>query len=377
MKQLQTAELSNLVAKNEPCISIYAALSGSRDQDLALLNVQIEQALSCARDSFPIAEVYFDAIDLQPIADAIRSSPLARSVAIFKSPSVSGFVTLEEKLDTASVVADSFHLKPLLTRLQVDFRYYAIWLAEDKISVFAGNAETLEKIQEFSNSGMVDSSVTAANMRSSTKGWEDLSSQSFNLNIKQRINRLQEDRAVAKFYRKTNAEIRFKITKRGMPVVLIGHDRLTGIYKSINRHRTPIVASIARTGSTGPTFGSVHSRVLAILEDMHQRRAATSVFEYKSKLSLGRSIESLPEIAEAAAKGRIKSLFIRSGSALWGKLHRKTGKVIVDQSLKGTGDDLLDDIAEQVLKNRGRVYTLPQHQMPTKEPIAAVLVAHM
>jgi hypothetical protein len=375
MKQLQMAQLSNLVAKSEPCISVYAALSGTWARDFELLQVQIEGALTKARESFPIAEGHFQSIDVMAIMKAVGLTPARKSIAVFKSPTFEGFVTIEEKLDPACVVADSFHLKPLLTKIQVDFRYFAIWLDERKVSLFEGCADTLEKVHEFTNEQATAEKSSEIDRRACPKTLEDLSCQSLRTTIRQRLDRLNEERAIARFFRRCDVQIRSKFLTRGIPVVLIGRQRLTEIFKSVNRHRTPFVASIAKSGPTGPSFGSVHNLIQSMLEDMHRKKGEASLFEFRSEVRSGRTLESLHEIAEAAAKGRIKSLFLRSSSTLWGRLNRKTGKVIVDHSLKGAGDDLLDDIAEQVLKNKGRVYTLSPHEMPTNEPAAAVLLS--
>ena len=70
----------------------------------------------------------------------------------------------------------------------------------------------------------------------------------------------------------------------------------------------------------------------------------------------------------------IKSLMIRSGASVWGRVSRRTGKVLVqDKQASQISDDILDDIGELVLKNQGEVFVIPARDMPTNEPLAAIL----
>ena len=54
-----------------------------------------------------------------------------------------------------------------------------------------------------------------------------------------------------------------------------------------------------------------------------------------------------------------------------GKINRETGEINV---LEGENlvDDLLDEIAEIVLKNKGKVVVFPKEKMPTEKGIAAI-----
>jgi hypothetical protein len=87
----------------------------------------------------------------------------------------------------------------------------------------------------------------------------------------------------------------------------------------------------------------------------------------------GLASHDLIDIAQAAARGQIQTLFVAEDRHIWGYLDREFGAVeVLRQKHDATSDDLLDDIAELTLLKGGKVKVLPSDQMPNELPIAAI-----
>jgi hypothetical protein len=81
----------------------------------------------------------------------------------------------------------------------------------------------------------------------------------------------------------------------------------------------------------------------------------------------------LAEVAVAATRGRVSDLFICRESHLWGVLDRSTGRIdLRDSQTDSRDDDVLDDIAQEVILRGGRVYTIAPSMMPAHSPVAAL-----
>lgn len=88
----------------------------------------------------------------------------------------------------------------------------------------------------------------------------------------------------------------------------------------------------------------------------------------------GKASDELSIIAEAAIQGRVASLLISGDARKFGLLNREKGLVALsDRSEGALGDDVLDDIAQEVIQRKGQAFVLPQTAMPTTSPIAAIL----
>jgi hypothetical protein len=82
--------------------------------------------------------------------------------------------------------------------------------------------------------------------------------------------------------------------------------------------------------------------------------------------------DEIPQVAEAAAIGRVGTLLVDSDVKVPGILHRDSGLLEQAAMSDPRADDVLDDLAEMVLKTDGQVFVVPHDQMPTDHGVAAV-----
>ena len=78
------------------------------------------------------------------------------------------------------------------------------------------------------------------------------------------------------------------------------------------------------------------------------------------------------QIAEAAFAGRVMTLLLDTATSLGGRLDPETGKLKKASESEADVDDVLDDIAERVLKTGGQVRVLRPEMHPTQTGIAAI-----
>jgi len=90
--------------------------------------------------------------------------------------------------------------------------------------------------------------------------------------------------------------------------------------------------------------------------------------DYKS-----RTRDQMVQAATAAAEGRVDTLFVESGRILPGIVDATTGAITFDSNDETDVDDILDDVAEMVLRAKGRVLVLDAEHMPAGTGLAAIL----
>jgi hypothetical protein len=363
MKLLEASELKNLVGRNEPCVSVYTPLTGDYGTDLRTLQQTLNEASDRARELFPIVAPHFEYISGVRALNQIQHIRDAKGIALFKSALMTGVMARTSPTDSLIVVSDSFHLKPFFNEMQMESAYLAIEINAKNIVVYEGGFGGIRQVNEYRPNDAALPMIEAALNRASTLGDS----------AQGRVQRLYYDRATLRYFRTVDADIRkrFALQTTQVPIILIGEDRGTALYSGVNKHRSAIVAVLNGLHIDSPD--EIHRASMMVLDDFQHRRALRGAYEYRFANSMGRSIDNLGKIAQAAAKGQIKSLLIRSGTKIWGRMNRKTGLFKVVSNLPNIADDLLDDLGELVLKNNGQVFVLSPHEMPTNQPVAAIL----
>jgi hypothetical protein len=78
------------------------------------------------------------------------------------------------------------------------------------------------------------------------------------------------------------------------------------------------------------------------------------------------------QVAEAAAAGRVGTLLVQENQHIPGKVLRSSGQIAPPERTKDHAEDVLDDLAEMVLRTDGQVLVLPPDIMPTDTGVAAI-----
>ena len=86
-----------------------------------------------------------------------------------------------------------------------------------------------------------------------------------------------------------------------------------------------------------------------------------------------RAATSIEDVVRAAYQGRVDTLLLAEGEAVWGRYHEEADEVATGQEFAETREDLLNAIAARTLRQGGTVYVLPEKDIPEDAPAAAIL----
>jgi hypothetical protein len=80
------------------------------------------------------------------------------------------------------------------------------------------------------------------------------------------------------------------------------------------------------------------------------------------------------QIAKAAIQGKVRKLIIADGINIFGKIDKKSGGISIHPAhLDHEDDDILDDLAQEVLAQGGEVIVASRDEIPKGRPILAIL----
>ena len=81
--------------------------------------------------------------------------------------------------------------------------------------------------------------------------------------------------------------------------------------------------------------------------------------------------DDLAQVAQATTAGRVGTLLVEGDREISGKIDHATGQVRPADLADPEVDDLLDDLAEFVLRMKGEVVVVPAERMPSNTGVAA------
>jgi hypothetical protein len=377
MKQLSIKELTRLVGSSEPSMSVYISLTGEARSDEQKIDQQLQSAVIQARITFPEHSDHFRDVDVSRLMRILcqfdTSSSDAeqpwRGIAYFKSPNIEGYYPSIEISEDLIVLANSFHLKPLFGLIQIDPRYLMIKLDERTAELYQGSSSGITLLRNFSRRQVAHGRPSRVASPLIIDNDDSVGKDS---------NRLEKKNAF-KFFREVEATIRRSVNLDATPAIIVGPDRVIKTFIAANRFRSGFIRTIAseRTPIV-QDMDYLHQLGLESLVLYNRNRGLKGAFEFKYLRRFGCAVDTVTHVAKAANEGLIKSLLIRRGINLWGKVDGRAAMVNLSKNgVNQAADDILDDIGEMVLARGGEVHVLNAKEMPTQSPVAAVLAASL
>lgn len=155
-------------------------------------------------------------------------------------------------------------------------------------------------------------------------------------------------------------------------LLLMALPRHQSLFRGISKNPCLLEERVERDPFKDMNEGLLRERVWQVLEPVFKERIAERLEAFREAASHDQGSDEIGRVAEAASAGRVGVLFIEDGKSLLGTIDRGTG-AITDGVIAGpTASDLLDDLAEMVLRAGGQVFVLPREEMPTASPVAAI-----
>ncbi|WP_141732469.1 baeRF3 domain-containing protein [Oligoflexus tunisiensis] len=306
---------------------------------------------------------------LQPLHAAARNLHAipheAKGLAMFRSFGMSGIFPTSLPVQDHVALSDSFHLKPILPMIQNQNIFYVITLTQTTMTLFSGDATGLKELKTYTmtdGEGGKLRSITARFSRNAARG---------------RVSRYpvlsyQSPTRLNSFFQDAQTDMINRIQPSPGPVVTVGSTYLRRMFATNCKIPNLLKDGINFRYSQG-NHAVLHRKALALVEDYFNSRALVLSNQYLALLAKGRASNNMEAIAESIFMGRVNHILIAKDRALYGRLDRGTGRVInLKQNIDPIGDDVLCDLAQEVILRGGNAHLIPQNMMPTPSPVAAL-----
>lgn len=379
MRQFSTDHLNHWLSDHEPpCISLYQPTHRNHpenQQDPIRFRNMLRTIESSLEQAYPGVDI---AARLEPFAAIERNAEFWRhrteGLAILSSPDSFEVLDLQRPVTELLVVADTFHTKPLLRVLQSADRYQILTLSRHEAKLYEGNRDALDPVvlthvpatlTEALGEELTDAHLSVASYGGSAGG---PTGGALHHGHGQRRDEIEID--MERFFRVIDrAILEHHSRPSGLPLMLAALPEYHARFRELS-HNPFLMAEGIAMNAEALDLEQLRKMAWAHAEPMYIARLGALVDEFESARAHGRGSDDLGQIAEAAVAGRVATLLVEADRVIPGRLDA-AGRV----ELAGDGapavDDLLDDVAEAVLRRKGEVIVVPAARMPTKSGLTA------
>jgi hypothetical protein len=289
-------------------------------------------------------------------------------LAVFLSPEMSRSYRLPYRFSELVVVTDRFHIKPLLTLLSGDGRFYILALSQKQVRLLQGTRHSVGEV----NLASVPKSLAEA------LGAEEHEKQlQFHTAVRgapaifhghgSAGDESEHKKDLLRYFKRIDKGLQDLVCAERVPLVLAGVDYLLPIYREANT-----CAELIDEGIVGNPDGlsaqELHERAWAVVEPYFARAQQRAAAQYDDLRGTERASSELEKIVPAAFHGRVDSLFVAVGLQQWGQFDPDSGQVKLHDSREPGDQDLLDLAAVETLAHGGNVYAVSPDQVPSSPP---------
>jgi hypothetical protein len=315
---------------------------------------------------------------LQPaqamVQDSLFWSHQSDGLAVFFSGEGARQFSLPFNFEELVVVADRFHVKPMLPILSGDGRFYVLALSQNQVRLLQGTRYSVDDVelsgvpQGLQEALRPDTPEKQIQWPASAQGGVGKGAPAFHGHGGGTDDPKEN---IFQYLRQVDKGLHDLIGNDNAPLVLAAVDFLFPIYKEANTYPHLLEQGIPGNPE-GLTAQQLHAQAWNIIEPHFQKAQQDAVSQYNRLAGTGRTSKDLELIVREAYHGRVEVLFVATGVQRWGSFDPDTDAVEWHDKARRGDDDLLDFAAIQTFLNGGTVYAVEPENVPDDRHLAAI-----
>ena len=359
--------------QRSPCVSLYQPTHRrhpENQQDSIRYRNLLREMQTSLREQYAARDVQPLTAQFEALAhDDAFWNRRTEGLAILGSPERFELFELQRSVPERVVVAASFHVKPLLRIVQSADRYHILGLNRREAKLYEGNRDALDAV-ELAN---VPATITAALGEELTEPQRSFhSAGDAGIHHGRGQKKDEVDLDTERFFRVVDRAILEHYSRpSGLPLILAALPEHHAPFRKVT-HNPFLMDARIEVDPDALGLDELRARAWQQVEPVYLERLARLIDSYQLERSRGRASEDLAEIGQAAVVGRVDTLLIEAERLVAGHVDATTGKIERGALDDPSTDDLLDDLAETVLRMKGEAIVVPVERMPARTGAAAI-----
>lgn len=304
----------------------------------------------------------------------------SEGLAIFLAKDTADIMRLPTRFEPLMVIAQHFHIKPLLPLLSRNGQFYILALGVNRLRLLLATGESVTEVDLED----VPVSLEEALKYDDPESFTDFHTTQHNPNVAgnrpavfhgQGIQSEEEQKTnVLRYFNIVDQKLTALFADDTKPMLIAGLDYLIPIYQEANSY--PYMLEEGLVGDTEElNEQELQERAWEMVKPIfqeEQKDRLQTFHEFKGNQP-DRVTTDLTTAVKAAHYGQVDTLFVPLHFQVWGWFDPDTQKVVFDDDQTLENKDLLDEAAIQTLMNSGKVYALSAEEIPGEGDLAAIL----
>lgn len=293
---------------------------------------------------------------LKPNIKKIVNCHPEKSHGFFLAEDLQGYVILDQKVEPYCIIGQTFHMRPLLEDLFVNPEYILVNISLYDIKIYRGDFQHLEIIQQYEFDQL-------------PKGF--LGNNSARLYAPQYMGLIPFKTILAL---KTIAQkLMDMVLYQSLPVIVTGLEEMKTIFLRYFEHAFGVISHL-HEDFYEKTCVEILDRCKDFRHIVMDYYSAQFKERLKRMVKSKRLISDLEGIIKATYEGKVVHLVLPTEKKLWGRLDPGSGEYTIHKRAnKKASIDILNELAEEVMRQGGKIQILGPHFFPQDAHVMAIL----
>ena len=375
MELLSREELASLIqSPGDPAVSIYmpAHRTGDTEQDpIRLKNLlrDAENQLIGYGIRAPEARRL-----LEPARGLLPDSHFWQcqgdGLAVFLAPGTCRYYRLPRSFKELLVVAERFHVKPLVPLFTEDGVFYVLAVSQNRARLLQC---TRYHALEVTPEAVPPSLAEALRFDDPEKQFQFRTTGRAGTALfhGHGVSKDYDKDAILRYFQQVDRGIHDVLKEDRAPLVIAAVDYLHAIYREANRYRHLLDEGV-EANPDDLSEQELQKRAWPIVEPYFERGRTEAIVAYREAVTKGLGGSDVAQTVLAAYDGKVSTLLVAADAEQWGRFDHEARRVDLYDERRPGLEDLLDLAAVHTLTKKGSVYALPAGEVPGGAAIAAI-----
>ncbi|ANH37085.1 hypothetical protein I601_0633 [Nocardioides dokdonensis FR1436] len=308
------------------------------------------------------------------LEDAETWQHMSDGLAMFLRPDWHRTYRVPAPMPTLATVGERLVMGPLLRLLSGDEHFLVLALSQREIRLMEGSRHSVEEVRlsdvPTSLRDVVEPQETRSDTMARPAGNAGRGGRAVFYGHGAGDRHLKDDEVV-RFLRAVSTGLEDALSGVTSPMVLVGLPQLVGAYREVNGYGHVLDEAVDHNPDQ-LSVEELHERAWPVVERRLRERRAGVIDHFHELNGTGRVSSDLPTVAQAAAEGRVETLFVQADPWCWEGVSDDPEPVVRlggDERYAACED--LDAAAVATLSNGGQVHATSQVVAPDSE-VAAI-----
>lgn len=283
------------------------------------------------------------------------------TLAIFATNDGTKVFKFPFKTPTRTTIDESFALRDLVREMNSSVQYYILVASRTNARLF-----------EIFNDQLVYEFDHKESLQNSNFPLENTTL--YTTNSADRANSITEENYLKEFLNRVDKSVQEVYKKNPLPLFVVGNTQTISSYQQICDNPSIIVGTVTNSANLDAEARFIIEETQSavnVYKDSLGQEALNEISKTKNDNLL---MEDLSDIYRASTEGRIDTLFIRKGYVQAAHVDKDLHVTLEsDGFANSTTDDIVNDILEVVLQNRGLVKFIESDYFPERSNLLAKL----